>query len=189
MVRVGVCSLRSFKLKVLRQFYVSDNLEVLNDEFSSEIKYSIAPQLSLISKEISDSCLQFSKNPPAEGPAEKYIFFNHKTNIFHACFYEPDSVVSHREGRKKQIASSVMNLLCDIYAKEESEEKNEGTLIGTEKETIIKTFNDYWLCCKSYNNRSLYLILHKSSTLIDIAEEAQKMLSEIVSSVYFSNQQ
>lgn len=162
----------------------------MNDEFSSEIKYSIAPQLSLISKEISDSCLQFSKNPPADGVAqEKYIFFNHKTNRFHACFYEPDSVVSHREGRKKQISSSVMNLLCDIYAKEESEDRNKGSLIGTEKETIIKTFNDFWLCCKSYNNRSLYLIIHKSSTLIDIAEEAQRMLSEIVKNVYFTNQQ
>lgn len=78
-----------------------------------------------------------------------------------------------------------MNLLCDLYAKEE----DEGELISSEKETIIKTFNDYWLCCKSYNNRSLYLILHKSSTLIDIAEESQRLLSEIVKNVYFTNQQ
>lgn len=82
-----------------------------------------------------------------------------------------------------------MNLLCDIYAKEESEDRNKGSLIGTEKETIIKTFNDFWLCCKSYNNRSLYLIIHKSSTLIDIAEEAQQLLSELVKNVYFTNQQ
>lgn len=169
-------------------FHVSDNLDVLNDEFSSEIKYSIGPQLSLISKEISDNCLQFSKIPPEEVVHEKYIFFNNKTNKFHASFYETDSVVSHREGRKKQLSSSVMNLLCDVYAKEE-EERNKGTLISTEKETIIKTFNDYWLCCKSYNNRSLYLVIHKSSTLIDIAEEAQRLLSEIVKNVYFSNQQ
>lgn len=81
-----------------------------------------------------------------------------------------------------------MNLLCDIYSKEE-EERNKGTLICTEEETIFKTFNDFWVCCKSYNNRCLYLIIHKSSTLIDIAEEAQRMLADIVKNVYFTNQQ
>lgn len=86
------------------------------------------------------------------------------------------------------MSSSVMNLLCDLYAKEEEEEDN-GALISSEKETIIKTFNDYWLVAKTYNNRSLYLILHKSSTLIDIAEESQRLLSDIVKNVYFTNQQ
>lgn len=143
----------------------------------------------MISKEISDNCLQFAKHPSSEGDVqEKYIFFNNRTNRFHACFYEPDGVVSHREGRKKQLSTSLMNLLCDIYSKEE-EERNKGTLICTEEETIFKTFNDFWVCCKSYNNRCLYLIIHKSSTLIDIAEEAQRMLADIVKNVYFTNQQ
>lgn len=158
----------------------------------TEVKYTIAPQLSLISKDISDNCLQFqqqSANSKSDGGVqEKYIYFNHKNNRFHACFYDSDSVVSHREGRKTQLSSSVMNLLCDLYAREE-EEANDLEMISSEKETILKTYNDYWLCCKKYNNRSLYLILHKSSTLIDIAEEAQRLLAEIVKNVYFTNQQ
>lgn len=146
----------------------------------------------MISKDISENFLHFqqlnaasSKAATDDASQEKYIYFNHKNQRFHACFYDNDSATSHREGRKTQISTSVMNLLCDLYAKEE----DEGELISSEKETIIKTFNDYWLCCKSYNNRSLYLILHKSSTLIDIAEESQRLLSEIVKNVYFTNQQ
>lgn len=94
----------------------------------------------------------------------------------------------HREGRKTELSSSVMNLLYDLHAKEEENGDN-GALVTSEKEMIIKTFNDYWLVNRTFNSRSLYLILHKSSTLIDIAEESQKLISEIVKNVYFSNQQ
>lgn len=80
-----------------------------------------------------------------------------------------------------------MNLLCDLYAKEE-ERHDKYAFLSSEKETIIKTYNDYWIVSRTYNNRSLYLILHKSSTLIDIAEESQRLLTEIAKSVYFTNQ-
>jgi len=75
-----------------------------------------------------------------------------------------------------------MNLLSDLYSKEMTEE-----LIDSERETIIKTFNDYWIVKKYFNYRSLYLIIHKNSTLIDIAEESSRLLSEIVKNVYFTN--
>lgn len=164
----------------------------MGDEFSNEIKCSIGPQLSLISKDISANSLHFQQQnvttKVGEAVHEKYIYFNHKNNRYHACLYDNDAALSHRDGRKSELSSSVMNLLCDLYAKEEmSEEK--GALITSEKETIIKTFNDYWLVNRTFNNRSLYLIIHKSSTLIDIAEESQKLISEIVKNVYFSNQQ
>lgn len=167
----------------------------MSEEFSSEIKSAIGPQLGLISKEIAANSLHFQQqNASAKVQQsddtlnEKYIYFNHKNRRFHACLYVNDGEMSHREGRKTQLSMSVMNLLCDLYAKEE-EEDDDGALISSEKETIIKTFNDYWLCCKTYNNRSLYLIIHKSSTLIDIAEESQRLISEIVKNVYFTNQQ
>lgn len=79
-----------------------------------------------------------------------------------------------------------MNLLSDLY---ESTDDERHELISSEFERIIKTYNDFWIFSKTYNSRSIYLILHKSSTLIDIAEEAQKLLSEIVKNVYFTNQQ
>ena len=170
----------------------TDDKGILSDEFSNEIKHSIGPQLSLISKEISSNFAHFQQQNATskveETVQEKYIYFNHKNNRFHACLYDNDGNMSHREGRKTELSSSVMNLLCDLYAREE---QNEGTgaLVNSEKETIIKTFNDYWLVNRTFNNRSLYLILHKSSTLIDIAEESQKLISEIVKNVYFSNQQ
>lgn len=173
----------------MKGFYV-DGDGSLPEELSHEIKNSIGPQLGLISKEITDNCLQFQQQNASlktEDPIqEKYIYFNHKNHRFHACFYDKDASSGHR--RKTLLSSSVMNLLCDLHAKDEEDDDNYA-LISSEKETIIKTFNDYWLCCKSYNNRSLYLILHKSSTLIDIAEESQRLLSEIVKNVYFTNLQ
>lgn len=156
------------------------------------MKYAIGPQLGLISKDISDNCLHFQQQNVStkteDSAQEKYIYFNHKSHRFHACFYESETAASTH--RKTTLSNSVMNLLCDLYAKEDDgEEVSEGSLISSEKEAIIKTFNDYWLVAKSYNNRSLYLILHKSSTLIDIAEESQKLLAEIVKNVYFTNLQ
>lgn len=117
--------------------------------------------------------------------AERYIYFNHKNYRFHACIY--DSATGQKENRKTQLSSCVMNLLCDLYTKD-IEETDENALINNERETIIKTFNDYWICSRNFNNRSLYLILHKSSTLIDIADDSQRLLSEIVKNVYFTNQ-
>lgn len=176
----------------IHAFFFSDDKGVLGDEFSNEIKYSIGPQLSLISKEISANSLHFQQQnattKPEETVNEKYIYFNHKNSRFHACLYDNDGTMSHREGRKTELSSSVMNLLCDLYAKD-GDIENSGALVTSEKETIIKTYNDYWLVNRTFNNRSLYLILHKSSTLIDIAEESQKLISEIVKNVYFSNQQ
>lgn len=177
---------------MLLLFYL-DGDGIIGDEFSNEIKYSIGPQLGLISKDISDNFLHFQQQNATvkvvdESQQEKYIYFNHKNQRFHACFYDSETAMSHREGKKTHFSSSVMNLLCDLYAKDE-EIDDDNAMISSEKETIIKTFNDYWLCSRTYNNRSLYLILHKSSTLIDIAEESSKLLSEIVKNVYFTNQQ
>jgi hypothetical protein len=179
-------------------FLVSKGIEIstdidgiLGDEFCNEIKYSIGPQLSLISKDITDNSAHFqqqnavakSQTPVEDSLQEKYIYFNHKNNRVHACFYESENAT---RGRKTPLSTSVMNLLCDLY---DSSDDESNALISSETERIIKTYNDYWIIAKNYNSRSIYLILHKSSTLIDIAEEAQRLLSEIVKNVYFTNQQ
>lgn len=183
-----------FRLKLITDLVLSPEPDgEFSDEFSNEFKYSIGPQLALMSKDISDYFQHFQqqnatpKSQPAAGDVmqDKYIFFNHKNNRFHACFYDNESVMSHREGRKTPVSTSVMNLLSDLYAKEDDDSNGDAMV---EKETIIKTFNDYWLCSKTFNNRSLYLILRKSSTLIDIAEESQRLCMEIVKNVYFTNQ-
>lgn len=169
----------------------TDAEEILGDELCNEIKYSIGPQLSLISKDITENSAHFqqqsaatkTQTPTDEALQEKYIYFNQKNSRVHACFYETENAT---KGRKTQLSTSVMNLLCDLYDSSDDVSK---ALISSEKEKIIKTYNDYWIIAKSYNSRNIYLILHKSSTLIDIAEEAQRLLSEIVKNVYFTNQQ
>lgn len=186
MVRIA----QIFDANDIKTPFITDN-KPIGDEFQNEIKYSVGPQLSLISKDISANSLHFQQQNASKAEEtvhEKYIYFNHKNNRFHACLYDSEGTMSHREGRKTEFSSSVMNILCDLYAKEE-EKTDSGALISSEKETIVKTFNDYWLVNRTFNNRSLYLILHKSSTLIDVAEESQRLISEIVKNVYFSNQQ
>lgn len=190
-----------FQFKSFSRFifiYSSADKEAnLGDEFSNEIKYSIGPQLVVMSKDIQES-LQLqqqnthgstakSQGNECDALQEKYIYFNHKNFRFHACLYD-SSASGQRENKKAHISSSVMNLLCDLYTKD-MEETDENALINSEKEMIIKTYNDYWICSRNYNNRSLYLIFHKSSTLIDIAEDSQRLMSDIVKNVYFTNQQ
>lgn len=147
---------------------------------SKDIQESL--QLQQQNTQGSNSKSQINENDPLQ---EKYIYFNHKNFRFHACIY--DGASCQKDSRKTQIPSSVMNLLCDLYSKD-IEDSAENAMINSEKEMIIKTYNDYWICSKHYNNRSLYLIFHKSSTLIDIAEDSQRLLSEIVKNVYFTNQ-
>ncbi|KAL7017778.1 hypothetical protein ACKWTF_010524 [Chironomus riparius] len=167
---------------------VEDDDDAINDEFYNEIKYSIGPQLGLISKEISDNIIQIQQNvtkSQTEESAKNFIYCNHRNYRFHACFNENNTEItlSNREGKKSsQLSLSIMNLLSDLYSKDMTDE-----LIDSERETIIKTFNDYWIVKKYFNYRSLYLIIHKNSTLIDVAEESSKLLSEIVKNVYFTN--
>lgn len=165
----------------------------LNDEFVNEIKQSIGPQIALISKEISDNFHHYQHTVTTRGDdslQEKYIYFNHRNYRFHACFSDSnENPLSNRDGRRNiQLSTSVMNLLCDLYAQEVEEDNV--SMINTERESIIKSFNDYWIVRRFYNYRSFYLIIHKTSTtLIDVAEESSRLMDQIVKNVYISNQQ
>jgi Intu longin-like domain 2/Intu longin-like domain 3 len=177
---------------------VDDVEDSLNEEFCNEIKYSIGPQIGMISKEIADNfhlyqnTITTSKGGHQQNDdniQEKYIYFNHRNFRFHACFGDSENTLSNRDGKRNvQLTPSVMNLLCDLYA-QEVEEDNSAAMINTERETIFKTYNDQWIVRRFYNYRSFYLILHKSSTLIDIADESQRLLDLIVKNVYISNLQ
>lgn len=173
---------------------VEDIEDALNEEFVNEIKHSISPQIGMISKEISDNFHHFQHTITTRGEEsiqEKYIYFNHRNYRFHACFSDAnENPLSNREGRRNiQLSTSVMNLLCDLYS-QEVEDENNSAVINSERETIIKTYNDHWLIRRFFNYRSFYLIIiHKNSTLIDIAEESSRLLDQIVKNVYISNQQ
>lgn len=164
----------------------------MGEEFCNEIKSSIGPQIGLISKEISDNFLHYQQTVTAktgqqidDSIQEKYIYFNHRNYRFHACFYHNnENAISNREGKRNtQLSGSVMNLLCDLYSQEHDDDSN--ALINSDRESIIKTANgEYWIVRRNYNYRSFYLILHKSTTLIDIADEAKKLLGEIIKNVF-----
>lgn len=172
--------------------FVEDTEDALNNEFVQEIKQSISPQIGMISKDISDNFHHYQHTVTTRGDEsmpEKYIYFNHKNYRFHACFSGNENPLSNRDGRRNiQLSTSVMNLLCDLYS-QEIEEENNSAIINSERESIIKTYNDHWIVRRFYNYRSLYLIIHKNSTLIDIAEESSRLLDQIVKNVYISNQQ
>lgn len=171
---------------------VEDVDDALNDEFVNEIKHSISPQIGMISKEISDNFHHYQHTVTTRGDEsiqEKYIYFNHRNYRFHACFSDSnENPLSNRDGRRNiQLSTSVMNLLCDLYSQEIDEDN--ASMINTERESIIKTYNDHWIVRRYYNSRSFYLIIHKNSTLIDIADESSRLLDQIVKNVYISNQQ
>lgn len=166
---------------------IEDVDEALNDEFCNEIKYSIGPQLGLISKEISDNITHLQQNVTKtqsdDSIHKNFIYFNHRNYRFHACFSNDISEGSSNGSQvNTHLSLSIMNLLCDLYGQEPADE-----MIDTELESIIKTYNDYWIVKKRFNYRTLYLILHKNSTLIDISEESQKLAADIVKNVYFTN--
>lgn len=179
---------------------VEDVEEALNDEFCNEIKCSIGPQIGMISKEITDSFHNFQHSVSTtmitsnkgggvdDNMQEKYIFFNHRNYRFHACFSDGnENALSNRDGRRNiHLSTPIMNLLCDLYAQEEDDK---ASMINSERESIIKTYTDHWIVRRFYNYRSFYLILHKNSTLIDIADESQRLLDQIVKNVYITNLQ
>lgn len=177
---------------------VEDVEDALGDEFSNEIKFSIGPQIGMISKEISDNFQHFQQQATVtmrsscqlmgtdDGVQEKYIFFNHRNYRFHACFSDNNEI---RDKKKSNVhlSTSIMNLLCDLYAQEEEDDKI--SMINTERESIIKTYTDHWIVRRYYNYRSFYLILNKNSTLIDIADESQRLMDQIIKNVYITNLQ
>lgn len=81
----------------------------------------------------------------------------------------------------------VMNLLTDLYTRD-SKVKRTQFMIEPDKETILKTFNDYWVVKRTCNSRHLYLILNKNSTLIEISEESKKLMDGIINNIYFNKQ-
>ena len=172
---------------------VEDSEDSLNDEFVNEIRHSISQQIAMISKEISDNFQFYQHTVTTRGEdnmQEKYIYFNQKNFRFHACFSDSnENPLSNRDGRRKvQLSTSIMNLLCDLYSQDCYEDRHT-EMIRTEQESIVKTYNDHWIIKRCYNYRSFYLILHKNSTLIDIADESNRLLDLVVKNVLITNQQ
>lgn len=53
-----------------------------------------------------------------------------------------------------------MNLIADLFNDKNSNNTNE--------ESVIKTLNDFWIVKKSSNSRHFFVIINKSSTLLEV---------------------
>ena len=110
-----------------------------------------------------------------------YLYYNKMNQRSHSTFY----INKNFDKKMTSIPLQVMSLISDMYEPDvhDNEAKN------SDKETIFKTYKDFWILKREHNLRSLYLIINKNSTLIDISTESEHLMSGIVKNVYFNNQQ
>jgi hypothetical protein len=153
----------------------------------------VGPQLASITKDIEDSMKQVQqmnstssdKNSMDPQSQQKYLYFNDLNRRFYATFYNDLSLNNNRQVRSSTIPAEIMNLLVDLYDKD-SKVESTNSIIDTDKESIMKTYADFWIVKRTSNSRHLYLIMNKNSTLIDISEESKKIMDNIIKNVYFN---
>lgn len=142
--------------------FVEDK-EPINDDWFQELHTFIGPQLTSIASEIGETFLAESTSQnlningmsldQTDGP--KFLFFN-ELNLKH----EGTVHLDHRKYRNSTIPVEVMNLIADLFNDKNSNNTNE--------ESVIKTLNDFWIVKKSSNSRHFFVIINKSSTLLEV---------------------
>lgn len=142
--------------------------EILDELF---IHFKIGQQLTTIIDEIV-KFQQTESSPTTESESgPKFIFFNELS------FKHNESLrLNHKKGRPKNVPVDVMNLITDLY---------EADKRPCAKESIVKTLNDYWIVCRKSNYRHFFVVVHKSSTMLEITEEAKKLYSVHAQDVFF----
>lgn len=145
----------------------------------------------MISKEICESFNQIQQNTIMAGKnsnedshkdAAVYLYHNKMNQRSHSTL----NCNKNFDKRMTSIPLQVMSLISDMY---EQEDVHHNAAVNSDKETIFKTYKDFWILKREHNLRSLYLIINKNSTLIDISAESEHLMSGIVKNVYFNNQQ
>uniref|UniRef100_A0A2M4BMJ2 Putative myrosinase n=2 Tax=Anopheles marajoara TaxID=58244 RepID=A0A2M4BMJ2_9DIPT len=170
-----------------------------------ELNAVINPQLTSISSDIGAhlqnsgesnhgfGCSGSSKDDSSSAP--KFIYFN-ELNLQHRGTVRLGPVQyqtiggSGRSGSgsssnsggnsSSSLPNDVMNLIVDLLDDARSNERANVT-----DETIVKTHDDYWIVKRSCNARHVFIVLNKSSTLIDVTEETKKILDQNVKGVFF----
>lgn len=139
------------------------------------IHFKIGQQLTIIIDEIlkyQQSELSPSTDKTESGP--KFIFFNELS------FKHTESLrLNLKQGRPKNVPVEVMNLITDLY---EADIRNKRPC---DKESIVKTLDDYWIVCRKSNYRHFFVVIHKSSTMLEITEEAKRLYSMHAQDVFF----
>ncbi|XP_053676324.1 vacuolar fusion protein CCZ1 homolog [Anopheles nili] len=152
-----------------------------------ELNAVVNPQLTSISSDISqhlqsgaDSCYTIgcsSTNKDDSATAPKFIFFN-ELNLQHRGTVRLGQM-QHQSVAGSGLPNDVMNLIVDLL---DDVRSNRSCVMD---ETIVKTHDDYWIVKRSCNSRHVFIILNKSSTLIDVTEETKKILDQHVKGIFF----
>lgn len=149
-----------------------------------ELNAVINPQLTSISSDITQHLTQqpysdgFCKEDSTASP--KFVFFN-ELNLHHRGTIKMGIQKRHNPGG--HMPDDVMNLIVDLL--DNSLQHYDGLTTNATKETILKTHDDYWIVKRSCNSRHLFIVLNKSSTLIDVSEETNRVLDQNVKGLFF----
>lgn len=141
----------------------------------NELHVFIGPQLSSIGSEIGDheavTNTQMNATTPT-GP--RFLFFN-ELNLKHS-----GTLHMNKSNQPKQswVPAEVMNLIADLY--QPTMHSN-----APAEETVLKTRKDWWIVKRTNNWRHFYVIINKSSTLLEVTEEARRLFDEQAKDVFF----
>lgn len=141
----------------------------LTEELFAELHSFIGPQLVKLASEIGENYANGAVAENDSGP--KYLYFNHLDFCHQGSIY-----LNNRLVKNSTIPQDVMNILVDLFDRGDS---------SSNEETIVKTLSDFWIVRRISNFRHFYVILNKSSTLLEVTEEAKKLYDQHLKNVYF----
>lgn len=172
----------------LKWFFFIDKNALTND-FFEELHSFIGPQLTNIASEIaehftkegvigkslissSSSTSSGNSNSDETNQTTKYLFLN-ELNFQHNGTVHLNQKLYQK---KRSIPREIMNLLNDLYVQDAN--------TSDSSEIIVKTLSDYWIVKRSTNWRHSFVIFNKNATLLDIADEANKVLETHLNDVF-----
>lgn len=157
----------------------TDSTEPLSPDTYNELNVFIGPQLSSIGSEIGDhaavnTAQMNATTPTGSSTGPRFLFFN-ELNLKHS-----GTLHMNKSNQPKQswVPAEVMNLIADLY--EPTKHSN-----APAEETVLKTRKDWWIVKRTNNWRHFYVIINKSSTLLEVTEEARGLFDEHAKDVFF----
>lgn len=165
----------------------------LTTEFYEELHTFIGPQLTNIASDIAEHLIKESSsgtkstlictsstgtnsnlNVDDSMQQTKFLFFN-ELNFQHNGTVHINQKLYNK---KRSIPRDIMNMLNDLYVQDMNVSNS------TSCEVIVKTLNDYWIVKRTTNWRHSFVIFNKNGTLLDIAEEANKIIDTHLNDVF-----
>lgn len=166
----------------------------MTEEFYDELHTFIGPQLTSIASDIGEQFTGDSRSSSkttlctsstsintlsgsgvaagSDEPTTKYLFFNELN-----CQHNGTVHINHKLLKKKNnVPQDIMNLLTDLYAQDVNKSNS--------CEVIVKTLNDFWIVKRSTNWRHSFVVFNKSTTLLEVADEANKIYDQHLSDVF-----